>query len=106
MMDMNKEKKAEVIQDALDYLDDDMLESVDALRKRSLAGKTSDKGTRKGFFKNYRVLAVAASVCLLVMGAYAWENVVGPFGEMHDSPLYGSTESDKNGDGQDRKSVV
>ena len=30
MSDMNKEKKAELIQDALDYLDDDMLESVDA----------------------------------------------------------------------------
>ena len=86
MIDKNKEKKAEVIIDALDYIDDDMLESVDSLRKRSLVSTENKKGIRKGFFQNSRVLAVAASVCLLVLGAYAWDNMIGPLGEMHDTP--------------------
>ena len=88
MSDMNKEKKAELIQDALDYLDDDMLESVDALRKRNLGTANSGKrDTRKMFFRYSRVLAVAASVCLLVMGAYAWDSVRGPLGGPQYAPM-------------------
>ena len=88
MSDMNKEKKAELIQDALDYLDDDMLESVDALRKRNLGtAKSGKRDTRKMFFRYSRVLAVAASVCLLVMGAYAWDSVMGPLDGLQSGPM-------------------
>ena len=86
MSDMKKEKRVEIIQDALDYLDDDMLESVDKLRM----------GTKKTANKySVRYLAVAASVCLLVIGAFAWENLIGP-PSVHDAVLWGSESMDEN----------
>ena len=87
MSDMNKEKKAEIIQDALDYLDDDMIESVDALRKRKFGMAENHRESWKRDFRYSRVLAVAASVSLLVIGAYAWENVMGPLGGTQYAPM-------------------
>ena len=78
MNDVNKEKRAEIIQDALDYLDDDMLENVDKLRMGTkVPGERG--GNLKCFFTcSTRYLAVAASVCLLIVGSFAWENLIGP----------------------------
>lgn len=95
MSDMNREKRAEIIQDALEYLDDDMIENVDKLRMG-----TKVPVERAGKFKNFfahstRYLAVAASVCLLIVGAVAWENVMGPSNSM-EAPM--GTESGENKD--------
>lgn len=112
-MSDNKEKRAEVILDALDYLDDDMIESVDKLRKKSEETSHKKNGFRTVFRYNKQVLAVAASVCLLFIGAYAWENGMGspnyndehkghaPSGtevgnQMPGRPEYDDTEKDEN----------
>lgn len=62
----------EIIHDALNHLDDDMIEEVDKLRNKK-------KQTRK--FPWSRVTAIAASVCLLFLGGYAWENYLKPIGD-------------------------
>ncbi|MBO5097780.1 MAG: hypothetical protein J6B96_05650 [Agathobacter sp.] len=95
MSDMNREKRAEIIQDALEYLDDDMIENVDKLRMG-----TKVPVERTGKFKNFfahstRYLAVAASVCLLIMGAFAWENVMGPSNSMK-APMGTESGGDKD----------
>ena len=95
MSDVSKEKRAELIQDALGYLDDDMLENVDKLRMG--AKRPIEKVGNLKRFRSYstRYLAVAASVCLLVMGAFAWENLIGP-PEIQDGVLRGTESADEN----------
>lgn len=95
MSDMNREKRAEIIQDALEYLDDDMIENVDKLRMG-----TKVPVERAGKFKNFfahstRYLAVAASVCLLIVGVVAWENVMGPSNSMK-APMGTESGGDKD----------
>ena len=60
----------EFIHDALNHLDDDMIEEVDKLRN-----------LKKKKFPWHRVTAIAASVCLLFIGGYAWENYLKPIGD-------------------------
>ncbi len=66
---MKKEDRVETIHDALDYLDDDLIEDVDKLRRNevetsvaSFKSKTKNKSWRKW-------TTLAASICILVAGS-------------------------------------
>ena len=85
---MRKESSSERIHEALNFLDEDMIEEVDQLRWNQMEGasdstdaekqaETVSKSGIKGFSWR-RVTALAASLCLLVIGSWAWENYVGP----------------------------
>lgn len=61
---MKKEHKSELIQDALEFLDEDMIEDVDQLRR----------ATRKEKKHPWRRwTALAASICVLCIGSWVWE---------------------------------
>jgi hypothetical protein len=90
MNDLNREKRAEIIQDALEYLDDDMIENVDKLRMGTQNPVRNAGRFKEIFANNSHYLTVAASVCLLVIGAFAWGNVIGP-SNYQDAPM--GTES-------------
>lgn len=86
----NKEKRAEIIQDALEYLDDDMIENVDKLRMGTQNPVRNPGRIKRLFANSSHYLTVAASVCLLLIGAFAWGNVIGSSNSM-DAPM--GTES-------------
>ncbi|MGN1157596.1 MAG: hypothetical protein ACI4TK_15575 [Agathobacter sp.] len=79
----------EIIHDALNHLDDDMIEEVDKLRN-------SKKQIRK--FPWSRVTAIAASVCLLFIGGYAWENYLKPI----EDEMLGETNGHRPGTSSSR----
>ena len=75
---MKKEQQSEVIHDALGMLDDDMIEEVARLRGHVAETVTEKKehidGAKKSPIRWRRWTALAASVCLLVIGSWAWDN--------------------------------
>ena len=90
MSDLNREKRAEIIQDALEYLDDDMIENVDKLRMGTNVPVRNNGRIKRLFANSSHYLTVAASVCLLLIGAFAWRNVIGS-SNLQDAPM--GTES-------------
>lgn len=78
---MMERKKSEIIQDALDLLDDDLITEANALREGNSAQGTDSAGQEK--IKMSRIMnwhwrrwvATAASVCLLIIGGWAWMNL-------------------------------
>ena len=60
MSDMNREKRAEIIQDALEYLDDDMIENVDKLR---MGTKVPVERNSRTFSRIVRVIWLWPPVC-------------------------------------------
>lgn len=59
---MREEKRSEVIQDAINFLDDEMIEEVEELRGNKF---TEEKVSKYSWTKKW--VAVAAGICLLVM---------------------------------------
>lgn len=88
---MRKESRSELLQEALDFLDEDMIEEVDRLRRNqvekasdSTAAKKQAETVSKSKIKRFpwrRITALTASLCLLVIGSRAWKNYVGTSAE-------------------------
>lgn len=83
---MREENRSEIIQDALAYLDDDMLEEVDKMRQNMQIEEIeqSSNGKNKIFSRNNiknkrKWVSLAASICVLVLGSWMlWDYVVLP----------------------------
>lgn len=86
---MKEEKRSEIIQDALNFLDDEMIEDVEKLRgciEKEEFEQSSDaknqkivqgKGAKRK--KSWRRwTALAASLCVLIAGTWIYENYVKP----------------------------
>lgn len=65
---MKKEKQSEIFHDALQFLDDEMIEDVEKLRGGVAVKKKTIRSWRKW-------TALAASVCVLVVAAGAWSSL-------------------------------
>lgn len=82
---MMEKNRSEIIQDALDLLNEDLIEEADKLRQKTEGvslGLTQDvpenvteKQPRKFTGRWRRWTALAASICLLVIGSWAWNNL-------------------------------
>ena len=79
---MSKEKRGEMLQDALHYLDDEMIEEVEALR--GFKEKEECKLVKKNPWKKW--LAMAASVCLLFVGSWIYEAYIQPVNHSEKIP--------------------
>lgn len=83
---MRKEERSELIHDALNFLDEEMIEEVDALRG-SINDKKPASGLKKGASKRFtwkRWAALAASICLLIGINYVWNEYIVESDEYHD----------------------
>jgi len=63
---MREENRAEIIQDAMNLLDDELILEADQIRKQS--------GKRNRYMR--RLTAVAASICVLVMSGALWNEII------------------------------
>ena len=83
---MRKEERSEIIHDALGMLDDDIIEEADRLRghvaetvaerEEHIMVSKEQQESGKGWKKTIRWrrwTALAASICLLLIGSWAWE---------------------------------
>lgn len=68
---MREEQKSEIIHDALQFLDDELIEDVDALRNGMNPSK-QEKGLRTILLKR-KWVAVAASICVIILACGIWE---------------------------------
>lgn len=71
---MKKEKKSELIHDALGHMDDDLIEATDRLRK---SRETNEKAHRIHHWRRWTTLA--ASICVLVIGSQVWSGLKGEY---------------------------
>lgn len=74
---MREEQKSEIIHDALQYLDDELIEEVDALRNGTMPPK-QEKRLRTIVLKQ-KWVAVAASICLIILAGSIWNGSLGGF---------------------------
>lgn len=88
---MKEEKRGEIIHDALQFLDDDMIEDVEKLRgfeeeSQDISDKENNIGykglRRKGDFR--KGIALAASICVLIAGSWIFVNYIKPAGGMYN----------------------
>lgn len=68
---MREEQKSEIIHDAMQFLDDELIEDVDALRSGMNPSK-QEKGLRTILLKR-KWVAVAASICVIILAGGIWE---------------------------------
>lgn len=84
---MKKENRGELIHDALNLLDEDMIAQTDNLRRNPV-------GRKKRKLPLYRLAAAAASLCVLATGSYVWGIISNPLPEEKDNaPATKSEES-------------
>lgn len=96
---MKEEKRSEIIQDALNFLDDEMIEDVEKLRgciEKEEFEQSSDaknqkivqgKGAKRK--KSWRRwTALAASLCVLIAGTWIYENYVTPSENLSDKTAH------------------
>lgn len=88
---MSKEKRSELIHDALDLLDEDLIEDVDRLRGGVAESVSESEKAKKRRFNWRRFTAFAASLCVLVIGSWAWQN-------FHEPNSKAEAESSKDKD--------
>lgn len=69
---MSNENRSELIHDALNLLDEDMIEDVDRLRGNAAETVEETKKIKKVPWRRWT--ALAASICVLVIGGWAWQN--------------------------------
>ena len=88
---MREEKKSEVIQDALNYLDDDMIEEVDILR----GGVSFEKNRNvvKQMISWRKWISFAAGICILIIVGGIWYGIEAE----RAFDLQENVSSDKNG---------
>ncbi len=83
---MREKKRSEIIQDALEFLDDEMIEEVEKMRGGYLKLDTEESQEitlnitepKKTHYPWRKWTALAASVCLLVAGSWIFGNVIAP----------------------------
>lgn len=78
---MSKENRSELIHEALNLLDEDLIEDVDRLRggvvepvSKSEKANEIEEAKKIGKVQWRRWTALAASICVLVVGSWAWQN--------------------------------
>lgn len=76
---MREEKRSEIIHDALNMLDDEMIEEVEKLRGGIVAEKKSTTEIQKEIRPWRKWVAIAASVCIVIL---AGNFLSGNFGEL------------------------
>lgn len=72
---MRDDNRNEIIHDAIGFLDDELIEDVDALRSGTTPPK-QEKGTRP-ILLTRRWMAIAASICLIVVVSGIWNSTIG-----------------------------
>ena len=91
---MKKEKQSEKLQDALYYLDDDMIEDVENLRgfvqENNFESKHQAFSMKKRVWKKWT--ALAASICVLFVGGWIYEAFIQPVDDFDKVP-----EGNQNG---------
>lgn len=85
---MREEKKSEIIHDALNFLDDEMIEEVDALRGG--VSFEENKKVVKKIISWRRWISFAASICILIIVGGIWHGIEG------EQDLQENVSSDKN----------
>jgi hypothetical protein len=68
---MREEKRSEIIHDAIGFLDDELIEDVDALRS-GMTPSMKEKTPRPMFLKR-KWVAIAASICLFFVIGHMWD---------------------------------
>ena len=68
---MREEKRSEIIHDAIGFLDDELIEDVDALRS-GVTPSMKEKTPRPMFLKR-KWVAIAASICLFFVIGHMWD---------------------------------
>lgn len=96
MRDENRENRSEIIHDALNFLDEEMIEEVEALRgfvekeefkqdsdseKQRISIQTALQ--KKKFWRKWT--ALAASVCVLIAGSWIYGNYIKPVTHMENA---------------------
>lgn len=80
---MKEENRSEIIHDALNELDDDLIEQVDGLRRKleNAGDEHSSILKTRNFISWKKWTAFAASTCVLVIAGWVWGNAILPDGE-------------------------
>lgn len=98
---MLEKNRSEIIHDALNQLDDDLIEEVDAIRK-SAVNTRDERSTRKKTWRH--ITTIAASIAIFFIAGFVWSEVIVPNtvnteeGFVEESAMEDAHKTDENKD--------
>lgn len=95
---MKYEKRSELLHDALNFLDEDMIDEVEKLRNGETKSEITPI-THKVSWRNWA--ALAASVCILISASIVYRDYLIPEGNVENTESGTSHETDQNDESVD-----